>query len=94
MSRPPLDAVPQELLVIELRHAIDRVRRRPYHTPSVDHLRDLLAANPRSAASTHVTYNLGKERCHWLQTHDPRMGAGPFQVDATRPRSSTQGEKP
>lgn len=83
--RRPLDTIPQVQLAFELRHAIDRVRRRPWDSNSVHHLDDLIAANPRSVRSTHVAYNIGKVRYGWMES---RTSAAPLQVDATDPRSS------
>ena len=85
--------MPQALLTIELRRAIDLVRRRPYHPPTVQALRALLEANPRSASSTHVRYNLGRERARWLDQNGSRVGAGRPLVDTTDARSSFKEER-
>lgn len=67
MGRRAIDRLSQERLVYELRVAIDRCVRRPWDTRARGALRRLLADNPRSATSTHVTYNLGKTRAGWLR---------------------------
>lgn len=67
MGRRAIDRLSQERLVYELRVAIDRCVRRPWDTRARGALRRLLADNPRSATSTHVTYNLGKARAGWLR---------------------------
>lgn len=67
MGRRSIDRISQERLVYELRVAIDRCVRRPWDTQAQGALRRLLAANPRSARSSHVTYNLGRTRVAWLR---------------------------
>jgi hypothetical protein len=81
MGRRSLDQMPQAQLAQELRHAIDRARRRPSDTRAVTRVLDLLRDNPRSAASTHVAHNLGSTRLAWLAA---RAGGPPWDPSDDR----------
>lgn len=67
------DRLSQRQLVYELKHAIDRVMRRPWDTRAQGHLDDVLAENPRSSRSGHVLYNIGAFRREWLEKSRPRL---------------------
>lgn len=71
--RKPQDRLSQRLLVYELRHAIDRVMRRPFDTVARRHLDTLIADNPRSTRASHVLYNIGATRREFLAQYE----AGP-----------------
>jgi hypothetical protein len=70
-----LDQHSQRQLLYELRHAIDRAMRRPSDTQAIARVQQLLAENPRSASSSHVTHNLGIARRAWL-AHLPSSPEG------------------
>lgn len=69
--RVPQDAIGQRQLVYELALAIDlcmaaeKVSSHLTQRATSD-LEVLLAANPRSAFSTHVLHNIGARRSRWL----------------------------
>jgi hypothetical protein len=66
MTSRPAEAISQRQLVFELKHAIDVCLRRPGDSRAAAHLDQLITDNPRGVFSRHVTYNLGKERVHFL----------------------------
>lgn len=55
--------LPQRLLALELRFAIDDARQ----SGRVTKVRQLLEENPSGARSSHVAHNLGPERMQWLE---------------------------
>lgn len=74
MTRVPLDSLPQRRLVDLMRTEIDKAMR---SRDRADGVLLLVAANPRSAFSTHVLYNLGERRCRWLSRALQRARVSP-----------------
>jgi hypothetical protein len=82
--RYPRDKLSQRVLVWDLRHAIDRVMRRPWDTVARQHLDSLIDENPHSVRASHVLYNIGIVRRNFLAQHKagPRTrGALPSRAD-------------
>ena len=69
------ERLPQRLLAIELRMAIDRATRRPSDTQAVELALELAHSHPRAMRSSHVRRNVGRARLAWLAC----------QVAATQP---------
>ncbi len=64
----------QRQLVYELKHAIDRCRRRrrPWLRIAFHHLDTLIEENPRGVQAAHVRYNIGVARREWLDDYMAR----------------------
>ena len=63
--RRPQDKIAQRQLVYQLALAIDLFGLRD----GKEGLDALIAANPRSIFSTHVTHNIGIRRARWLEAY-------------------------
>jgi hypothetical protein len=91
--RRPQDKLSQRALVYELKHAIDRVMRRPWDSQAQQHLMRLIVENPHSVRASHVRYNIGRARREFLDgspaparvglspsSHDPRLVGNSLEV--------------
>lgn len=65
MTRGRIDAVPQRVLALRLRHAVDR--------RNLEEATSLIEQNPHSGRSAHVRHNLGKQRIAWLAERGVRL---------------------
>jgi hypothetical protein len=71
MARLPLDTMPQQRLIYELRRAIDVARNSSESSvaweAAVARIVTLCRENPTSTLRAHVLHNLGCTRRHWLR---------------------------
>jgi hypothetical protein len=63
---PPPGELPQRVLALELRYAID-VERKRATAAHFNKVARLIEDNPYGFASRHVRHNLGTERTDWLK---------------------------
>lgn len=90
-----MDTVPQRRLLDLLRVEIDKAMA----SGRLDGTLLLIEANPRSALSSHVLYNLGERRVRWLSRVLAREAAGaarpplPFRREASSNSSVRRIEK-
>lgn len=70
MPRPPLDQLSQDMLVAELKIALDAARHygvsTELHTRAVIRIAELLGDNQRASLREHVRHNLGVARRAFL----------------------------
>lgn len=88
--RRPQDKLGQRQLVFELKHAIDRCRRRrkhgSFHRVSIVNLERLILENPTGIHAVHVRYNIGVARREWLDTYlEGRVRDARPSAESTRP---------
>jgi hypothetical protein len=79
--RGPQDTISQRQLVYRLALAIDTaLLGEKVGQPAPREVEELLAANPRSALSTHVMHNIGARRARWLRAFSAARRAGALPV--------------